>query len=174
MAAVGRCIHGHERTLNDPLQRQNRRKKGERRSSRVRNIFRREQVPPEPSSFDTLLHLSPVATVAQVLPMAKKFALSPPWIVVDNGCVLLSILFFPFICGNSLFLCLFFFVSKNSLEKLDSLFQVPWTSWHKVRHIFNIFSLYFVEHVYWDAARILIIIFRRFKFNYSNIWIYFS
>lgn len=45
--------------------------------SRVRNIFRREQVPPKPSSFDTLLHLSPVATVAQVLPVAKKFALSP-------------------------------------------------------------------------------------------------
>lgn len=52
-------------------------KKGGGRS-RVRNIFRREQVPPKPSSFDTLLHLSPVATVAQVLPVAEKFALSPP------------------------------------------------------------------------------------------------
>lgn len=36
----------------------------------------REQVPPKPSSFDILLHLSPVATVAQVPP--KKFTSSSP------------------------------------------------------------------------------------------------
>ena len=36
----------------------------------------REQVPPKPSSFDILLHLSPVATVAQVPP--RKFTSSSP------------------------------------------------------------------------------------------------
>ena len=63
-------------------------KGGKEERSRVRNIFRREQVPPKPSSFDTLLHLSPVATVAQVLPVAEKFALSPPRVVADNERVL--------------------------------------------------------------------------------------
>lgn len=62
--------------------RKKKKEEGKRERSRVRNIFRRErerereQVPPKPSSFDILLHLSPVATVAQVPP--RKFTSSSP------------------------------------------------------------------------------------------------